>query len=340
MIIVMTSKATAKDRDAIVARLEKQGYVVDISEGKERTLIGAIGANVDDKDAIMNQLSTLPYVENVVPILKPYKLAGKEIHEHTEIDLGGGIMIGGRQIVIMAGPCSVEDMDTLLGIARGLKAAGLKMFRAGAFKPRTSPYSFQGYGLQGLKMLARVREETGLRIVTEVMAPRDLANVEKYADVVQIGTRNMHNFELLKDCGKCSRPILLKRGLAATIEEWLLAAEYIMKAGNPSVILCERGIRTFETHTRNTLDLNAVASVKHLSHLPVVADPSHGTGRYELVAPMAKAAVAAGADGLMLEVHTNPAEAVSDSQQTISIKDYRALKKDLQAVAAAVGRKL
>jgi 3-deoxy-7-phosphoheptulonate synthase len=340
MIIVMTSKATLKDREAIVKRLENQGYMVDISEGKERTLIGAIGANVENKEAIMNQLSTLPYVENVVPILKPYKLAGKEIHESTEFDLGRGVTIGGRDIVIMAGPCAVEGQERILEIARGLKAAGVKVFRAGAYKPRTSPYSFQGYGLAGLKMLDKVREETGMLIVTEVMAPRDLKHVEKYADVVQIGTRNMHNFELLKDCGKCSKPILLKRGLAATIEEWLLAAEYIMKAGNPRVILCERGIRTFETHTRNTLDLNAVASVKHLSHLPVVADPSHGTGRYELVAPMAKASIAAGADGLMLEAHTNPGEAISDSQQTISIKDYRALKKQLAAVAAAVGRKL
>jgi 3-deoxy-7-phosphoheptulonate synthase len=340
MIIVMTSKATLKDRNAIVKRLEGQGYMVDISEGKERTLIGAIGANVDNKDAIMNQLTTLPYVEKVVPILKPYKLAGKEIHERTEIDLGAGVTIGGNQIVIMAGPCAVEGADKVIEIAKALKAAGVKVFRAGAYKPRTSPYSFQGYGLAGLKMLAAVREETGMRIVTEVMAPRDLKHVEKYADVVQVGTRNMHNFELLKDCGKCSKPILLKRGLAATIEEWLLAAEYIMKAGNPNVILCERGIRTFEPYTRNTLDLNAVAAVKHLSHLPVVADPSHGTGRYELVAPMAKASIAAGADGLMLEAHTNPGEAISDSQQTISIKDYRALKKQLQAVAAAVGRKL
>ena len=341
MIIVMKSKATKKEEERIIARLQSQGYTVDISRGKERTLIGAIGSDVENKEAVMNQLSTLPFVDKVVPILKPYKMASRELHdETTEMDLGGGVTIGGGRIAIMAGPCAVEAEATVMDIARKLKAAGVRVFRAGAFKPRTSPYSFQGHGVKGLKILARVREETGMRIATEVMDPRDLGVVAKYADVMQIGTRNMHNFELLKACGGCGRPVLLKRGFAATIEEWLLAAEYIIKEGNPNVILCERGIRTFETHTRNTLDLNAVAAVKTLSHLPVVADPSHGTGRRELVAPMALASVAAGADGLMLEVHTNPAEAISDSQQTLDIAQFRALKKSLAAVAAAVGRKI
>ena len=340
MIIVLRSRATEKDVTQIVGRLESRGYMVDISRGKERTLIGAIGSNPENKGQLMSQLKTLPIVENVVPILKPYKLAGKEIHERSEIPLGPGLGIGGDRIVIMAGPCAVEGEEQVLAVARALKKAGVKVFRAGAFKPRTSPYSFQGFGRRGLKMLDAVRRETGLLIATEVMAPRDMAAVAKYSDIVQIGTRNMHNFELLKIAGKCGRPVLLKRGFAATIEEWLLAAEYIMKAGNPHVILCERGIRTFESYTRNTLDLNAVAAVKTLSHLPVVADPSHGTGRCELVAPMARASVAAGADGLMIEAHTNPAEAISDSQQTISIKDFRALKKELKAVAAAMGKKI
>jgi len=339
MIIIMKATATKKELEQITGRLRGGGYTVDISEGTERTLIGAIGSNIENKEAVMNQIRSLSYVENVVPILKPYKLVSNELHKHSEIDIDG-VKIGGKEIVLMAGPCAVEGRDKLMTVARRLKAAGVKVFRAGAFKPRTSPYSFQGYGLEGLKMLAEVREETGMKIITEVMAPADVVKVARYADVVQIGTRNMQNFDLLKDCGRCGKPVLLKRGFSATIEEWLLAAEYIVKEGNPNVILCERGIRTFETHTRNTLDLSAVAAAKTLSHLPVVADPSHGTGRRELVAPMARAAIAAGADGLMLEVHNNPAEAISDGQQTITVESFRSLKKELVPLAKALDRKI
>jgi 3-deoxy-7-phosphoheptulonate synthase len=240
----------------------------------------------------------------------------------------------------MAGPCAVEGEALMIECAHMLKAAGVKILRGGAYKPRTSPYSFQGYEEKGLKMLARAREETGLAIITEVIQGRDVKKVAKYADILQIGARNMQNFNLLKECGKVDKPVLLKRGLSATIEEWLLAAEYIVKEGNPKVMLCERGIRTFETYTRNTLDLNAVAAAKSLTHLPVVADPSHGTGRWELVAPMAKASIAAGADALIIEVHPRPEEAFSDGQQTLNFKHFRQMKKELKPVAAAVGRTL
>lgn len=340
MIIILSRTATEKNRKSVIERLKKQGYTVDVSEGKERTLIGAIGSNVEDKAQVMAQFMSLPYVENVVPILKPYKMVSKEIRERTKITVGDGIEIGGDKIVIMAGPCAVEGEKPLLETARLLSKAGVRILRAGAYKPRTSPCSFQGYEEKGLKMLAKAREETGMAIVTEVMQARDVKKVARYADILQIGTRNMQNFYLLKECGKADRPVLLKRGLAATIEEWLLAAEYIVKAGNPRVILCERGIRTFETYTRNTLDLNAVAAVKTLSHLPVIVDPSHGTGRWELVAPMSKAGIAAGADGLLIEVHPRPEEALSDGQQTLSIKSFKQLKRELKPVAEAVGRKM
>jgi len=340
VIIILSSKATGKNKDEIVKRLDKSGYSVDISEGKERTLIGAIGTNLKNREEVMAQLMSLPYVEKVVPILKPYKRVSKEFREKSEIVVGGDLVIGGRDVVIMAGPCAVEGREPLIAVARLLKRAGVRVFRAGAYKPRTSPYSFQGYGEEGLKMLAEARDLTGMKIITEVMQARDVRRVAKYADVLQIGTRNMQNFNLLKECGKAGKPVMLKRGLASTIEEWLLAAEYIMSEGNPNVLLCERGIRTFETYTRNTLDLNAVAAAKDLSHLPVIVDPSHGTGRWELVTPMAKAAVAVGADGLMIEVHQNPEMAFSDGQQSLNMKHFRNLKSEVKPVAAALGRNL
>jgi 3-deoxy-7-phosphoheptulonate synthase len=340
MIIILSHKATNANKNSVIDRLKKMGYKVDVSEGKERTLIGAVGSNVENKNEVMAQFMSLPFVENVVPILKPYKMVSREIRERSVIKVADGIEIGGKDIIIMAGPCAVEGEALMIECAHMLKAAGVKILRGGAYKPRTSPYSFQGYEEKGLKMLARAREETGLAIITEVIQGRDVKKVAKYADILQIGARNMQNFNLLKECGKVDKPVLLKRGLSATIEEWLLAAEYIVKEGNPKVMLCERGIRTFETYTRNTLDLNAVAAAKSLTHLPVVADPSHGTGRWELVAPMAKASIAAGADALIIEVHPRPEEAFSDGQQTLNFKHFRQMKKELKPVAAAVGRTL
>ncbi|MEW5945334.1 MAG: 3-deoxy-7-phosphoheptulonate synthase [bacterium] len=339
MIIVLKPGVSRKEIKDISKRLKEKGYLVDVSEGKERVVIGAIGSNVEEKEAFMAQLSFLPCVEKVMPILKPYKLVSSEYREKTVVNVGD-VKIGGRKVVLMAGPCAVEGGEQTLQIAKALMRAGVKILRAGAFKPRTSPYSFQGFGRKGLQMLDAARKATGIKVVTEVMEPRDVGMVAEHSDIVQIGTRNMHNFELLKEAGKSGAPVLLKRGFAATIEEWLLAAEYIAKEGNQNIILCERGIRTFETHTRNTLDLNAVAAVKQLSHLPVAVDPSHGTGRVELVAPLSRAAVAAGADGVMLEVHPDPASALSDGQQTISMKSFLSLRKELDAVAKAVGRTL
>jgi 3-deoxy-7-phosphoheptulonate synthase len=337
MIIVLSKKATQQNKDEIIRKLKKLGYRVDVSQGEERTLLGAIGPNMEGKKMIMEQLSTLSYVENVVPILKPYKLVSSELRKHSVVDVSG-VAVGGRKLVLMAGPCAVEGPKQILETARALKKLGVPILRAGAYKPRTSPYSFQGFGARGLEMLAAASEETGMRIITEVMEARDVKLVAQFSDILQIGTRNMQNFQLLKACGRSGKPTLLKRGLSATIEEWLLAAEYIMKEGNPNVMLCERGIRTFETHTRNTLDLSAVAAAKGLSHLPVISDPSHGTGRAELVGPMCKASIAAGADGLLVEVHTNPAEAISDGQQTLSIDRFGALMKELGPVAKAMGR--
>ncbi|MFA6450296.1 MAG: 3-deoxy-7-phosphoheptulonate synthase [bacterium] len=340
MIIILSHDATETNKKNIIDRLRNQGYTVDVSEGKERTLIGAIGSNVENKNEVMAQLMSMSFVERVVPILRPYKMVSKELRERSIVKVNDDITIGGKEIVIMAGPCAVEGDEQILEAAHMLKSAGVKILRAGAYKPRTSPYSFQGFEEKGLKMLDRARKETGMAIVTEVMESRDVKKVAKFSDILQIGTRNMQNFNLLKECGKAGKPVMLKRGFAATIEEWLLAAEYIMKAGNPQVLLCERGIRTFETYTRNTLDLNAVAAAKTLSHLPVVVDPSHGTGRWELVTPMAKAGVAAGADALMIEVHPRPEEALSDGQQTLNLKHFKQLKREVRLVAQAVGRKL
>ncbi len=340
MIIILSHKATDNNKNSVIDRLKKMGYKVDVSEGKERTLIGAVGSNVENKNEVMAQFMSLPFVENVVPILKPYKMVSREIRERSVIKVRDGIEIGGKEIMLMAGPCAVEGKALMIECAHMLKAAGVKILRGGAYKPRTSPYSFQGYEEKGLKMLAKASEETGLAIITEVIQGRDVKKVANYADILQIGARNMQNFNLLKECGKVDKPVLLKRGLSATIEEWLLAAEYIVKEGNPKVMLCERGIRTFETYTRNTLDLNAVAAAKSLTHLPVVADPSHGTGRWELVSPMAKASVAAGADALIIEVHPRPEEAFSDGQQTLNFKHFKQMKKELKPVAAAVGRTL
>jgi 3-deoxy-7-phosphoheptulonate synthase len=276
----------------------------------------------------------------VVRILKPYKLASREFRkENTEIDVRG-IVIGGKKIPVMAGPCAVENRAILTGIAEKVKKAGASFLRGGAYKPRTSPYSFQGLGEEGLKYLAEAGKKTGLPVVTEIMDPRDLEVVVEYTDIIQIGARNMQNFRLLLEVGSAQKPVLLKRGLSSTIKEWLMSAEYIMSRGNQQVMLCERGIRTFETATRNTLDLSAVPVLKQLTHLPVVVDPSHGVGKRDLVAPMTKAAVAAGADALIIEVHTNPEEAVSDGEQSLKPEHFEKLMKELKPIAQAVGREI
>jgi len=332
----MERNASPELVDAVTVRLEQLGYKAHLSVGVERTIIGVIG---EKRPEDMEQLAAMAGVESIVPILRPFKLASREFHpEPTKVQVGN-ITIGGDEVVVMAGPCAVESEEQILTIARAIKAAGAQILRGGAFKPRTSPYSFQGLEEEGLKLLALAREETGLPIVTEVVNPRDIDLVEKYADMLQVGARNMQNFTLLREIGQSKKPVLLKRGLAATVEEWLMAAEYIISGGNSSVVLCERGIRTYETGTRNTLDLSAVPAVKHYSHLPIIADPSHGTGRWRYVKPMAKAAIAAGADGLMIEVHCRPEAALSDGAQSLTPDNFLQLMVEIKAVAEAVGRK-
>jgi len=335
MIIVLKPDAKSKDIKHIEKMLQEKGLKAHIMPGMIRTVIAAIG----DTASIQEQwVMALPGVESVERIQKPYKLVSRETRKEDTLIKVGKQSIGGKRICVMAGPCSVESVEGLTKVALMVKKGGANFLRGGAYKPRTSPYSFQGHGEQGLKFLDEVRKKTGLPIVTELMDPRDTALVEEYADVIQIGTRNMQNFSLLKEVGKTRKPVLLKRGLSATIKELLMSAEYIMAEGNHDVIFCERGIRTFETYTRNTLDLSAVPILKKESHLPVIVDPSHGTGRRELVATMSMAAVAAGADGLMIEVHQDPEKAWSDGDQSLRPEEFSALMKNLKAVARAVGR--
>lgn len=337
MIIVLRPDATQTQVDHIVDKLKGLGLQAHISKGTERTIIGAIG-----DEAVLRSLplEAIPGVENVLPILKPYKLASREFKKENTVIKVNNAEIGGRRIAVMAGPCAVENEALLIQIAVDVKKAGATFIRGGAFKPRTSPYTFQGLGEEGLRYLAEAKERTGLPVVTEVMDPRDMDAIVKYADVVQIGARNMQNFRLLKEVGEYRKPVLLKRGISATIKEWLMSAEYIMAGGNHNVILCERGIRTYETATRNTLDLSAVPVLKQLTHLPVVVDPSHAVGKWDLVAPMAKAAVAAGADGLIIEVHPNPEEALSDGEQSLKPNVFKQLMDELRPVARAVGREI
>jgi len=337
MIIVLRPDATKKQIDHIIEKVKKLGLKPMVSRGVERTIIGVIG----EEDILRVQpLEAFAGVEKVMPILKPYKLVSREFKpENSVIDVEG-VRIGGKKIVVMAGPCSVENFEMLLNVGRKVKKAGAAILRGGAFKPRSSPYSFQGLGEEGLKFLRDVKKETGMKIVTEVMDTRDVWMVEKYADILQVGARNMQNFNLLKEVGLSKKPVLLKRGISATVKEFLMSAEYVLSAGNFSCILCERGIRTFEDATRFTLDLNAVPLIKQLSHLPVVVDPSHGTGKWDLVAPMAKAAVAAGADGLIIEVHPNPEEAYSDGEQSLLPENFTDMMKELKKVAVAVGREV
>lgn len=338
MIIVLRPNATKEEIKHVLDRIKKMGLKPWISKGAERSIIGVIGA----EDAIrLEPLEVFPGVEKVLSILKPYKLVSRDFKkEDTVIDLGGGVKIGGTEIVVMAGPCSVEKEELLIDIARRVKAAGAKVLRGGAFKPRTSPYNFQGLGEEGLKYLKAAKDETGLLIVTELMDVRDLSLVEKYADIIQIGARNMQNFDLLKEVGRSKKPVLLKRGMSNTIKEFLMSAEYILSEGNFNVMLCERGIRTFEDATRFTLDISAIPIAKNLSHLPCVVDPSHATGKWGLVGPCSKAAVAAGSDGLIIEVHPSPEEAFSDGAQSLYPEKFAELMQDLRKVAEAVGRRI
>jgi len=337
MIIVLKPEATKKQVTHIVEKIRELGLKPMVSEGVERTIIGVIGP----EDILRVQpLEVFPGVEKVMPVLKPYKLVSREFKPQSSVVSIGDVKVGGKKLVMMAGPCSVESLQMLQQTAKAVKQAGAQILRGGAFKPRTSPYSFQGLGEEGLKYLHEAAKSTGLKIITELMDPRDIALFEKYSDIIQIGARNMQNFALLKEAGQSDKPILLKRGLSATISEFLLAAEYILSQGNFNVILCERGIRAFEDQTRFTLDLQAVPVIKKLSHLPVVVDPSHATGQWDLVGPMAKAAIAAGADGLMIEVHPNPEAALSDGPQSLLPEKFVALVKELKKVATAVGRTL
>jgi 3-deoxy-7-phosphoheptulonate synthase len=329
--------ASEAEIESVVKRIESAGYRAHLSRGVERTIIGAIGDETLLGDA---GIELLPGVDKVIPIMAPYKLASRVMKPERTVVAIGDVTIGGDTVQVMAGPCAVESEEQLFEVAERVREAGARILRGGAYKPRTSPYAFQGLAETGLKLLAETRARYGLLIVTEVMDAQTLPLVAEYADIIQIGTRNMQNFYLLREVGRYNKPVLLKRGLSATIEEWLMAAEYILNEGNPNVILCERGIRSFETFTRNTLDLSAVPIVKHLSHLPVVVDPSHGIGKYKFVPPMALAAVAAGADGLLIEVHPNPSEALCDGAQSLTPKKFGKTMVQLAQVAQAVGRRV
>ncbi|MEN6371260.1 MAG: 3-deoxy-7-phosphoheptulonate synthase [Armatimonadota bacterium] len=338
MIIVLNPSATEADIEEIVRNLKDRGYGVHLSKGVEKTVIGAIGAPEHDKGTIAEQLSSFNYVERVVPVLKPYKIVDKEYQQGKTVVKAGGVEIGGRKVVVMAGPCSVETEEQVIETAKAVKAAGASILRGGAFKPSTSPYGFHGLGEDALKILAAAREATGLPVITEVMDTRDVELVAKYADILQIGTRNMTNFPLLCEVGMTDKPVMLKRGMSSTIEEWLQAAEYIAISGNSQVMLCERGIRTFETYTRNTFDISAIPAVGELTHLPIVADPSHAAGKAHLVGPLARAAVAAGADAVIIEVHPNPEKALKDGAQALTPSAFAELMLELNACARAVGR--
>ena len=338
MVLVLKSTCTAEQMQEAIQAMEKGGVKVMVSRGSETTILGAEGnaAGLDEE-----LLSQLPGVERVMRVSEPYKKANRKYHpDDSVVDIGRGVKVGGEKLAVMAGPCSVESEEQIVGVAQAVRAAGACALRGGAYKPRTSPYSFQGMGLDGLRLLDEARRATGMPVVTELMSADQLPFFEEWVDVIQSGARNMQNFDLLKKVGKTRKPILLKRGLSSTIEEWLMSAEYIMAGGNDQVILCERGIRTFETYTRNTLDLSAVLAVKQLSHLPVVVDPSHACGRAWMVERMALAAVAAGADGLIIEVHNDPKNALCDGAQSITPDQFEALMGKLEPIARCVGRTL
>ena len=338
MIIVLKPDATKQDIDHIIERANKLGLKPHVSQGTERTIIGLIGP----EDALRAvPLEAFPGVENVIPILAPYKLVSREFKKDNSIvPINEHLKIGGKKVIIFAGPCAIENEEILLEIGERVKFAGASVLRGGAFKPRTSPYAFQGLGEEGLKILQRVSKKLNMPTVTEVMDPRDVGLVARYADILQIGARNMQNFNLLKEVGMTKKTILLKRGLACTVKELLMSAEYIMAEGNNNIILCERGIRTFEDATRNTLDISAVPVVKQLSHLPIIVDPSHAAGKWNLVGPLSLAALAAGADGLIIEIHTKPEEALSDGAQSLVPEKLTLLMQDLERVALAIHREI
>ncbi len=337
MIIVLRPDATESQTKHIIEKVESLGLKAVVSKGVERTIIGVIG----EEDVLRAQpLEVFPGVEKVMPVLAPYKLVSRDFKPADTVVEVNGIKIGAEKIVVMAGPCAVEDYELLLEIAESVKKYGATILRGGAFKPRTSPYSFQGLGEEGLKYLKEVGKKTGLMVVTEVMDLRDIELVSRYADIIQIGARNMQNFNLLKEAGVSKKPVLLKRGMMSTIKEFLMSAEYILSNGNFNVILCERGIRTFEDYTRNTMDISAVPIIKRLSHLPIIVDPSHGTGRWELVEPLSKAAIAAGSDGLIIEVHSKPEEALSDGVQSLLPDRFEHLMGEIRKIAKAVGREV
>jgi 3-deoxy-7-phosphoheptulonate synthase len=340
MLVILNAKATDEEVKEVTSRLEAWGYKIHISKGVEKLVIGGVGVPEVNELECADVLRSLPFVEDVLIIVKPYHLVAREFRPEGSVIKVDDVEIGGPKVVLMAGPCSVESYEQVYETAKAVKQAGVRILRGGAFKPSTSPYSFQGLGEEGLEILSQVKKELGLLVVTEVMDPRDVELVSERADILQIGTRNMHNFRLLSEVGKSGKPAVLKRGFGATIEEWLLAAEYIAKEGNLNIILCERGIRTFEPSTRFTLDINAIPSVKDLSHLPVIADPSHGTGKWKLVPAVSKAAIAAGADGLLIEVHPHPEQALKDGPQSLRIENFLSLVEELRAVAQAVGRSL
>lgn len=335
MFITLKPGTTKQGIDHVIAKIKELGFTPHASQGKERTVIGVIGENAILARDIFEAMFT---VESITPITKPYKLVSREFKKENTVIKIGQVEIGGDKLVVMAGPCSVERKDLLIDIAKKVEKAGAVILRGGAFKPRTSPYAFQGLGEKGLKFLAEARKITGLLIVTEVMDTRQVELIDKYADILQIGARNMQNFDLLKEVGQSKKAVMLKRGMSSTIKELLMSAEYILSRGNYNVMFCERGIRTFEDATRFTLDLNAVPVIKELSHLPVIVDPSHGTGVRKYVASMAKAAVACGADGLMIEVHSEPEKAFSDGSQSLLPPDFTKMMTELKAVAKAVGR--
>lgn len=337
MVIVMKPKATKEDIKGVEQLLRSLNLGVHISSGSERTIIGVIG---DKRLLADTPLELMPGVDRLIPIVEPYKLVSRTFKpENTVLNIKGA-EIGGKQVAVIAGPCAVESEDQVLSTARFLKSQGVRFLRGGAYKPRTSPYSFQGLEEEGLKILAAAGKETGLVTVSEIVSAESLHLAEKYVDMIQIGARNMQNFHLLKEVGRSRMPVILKRGLSATIEEWLNAAEYLMNEGNYNIILCERGIRTFETYTRNTLDLSSIPAVKELSHLPVIADPSHGTGKWKLVTPMSRAAIAAGADGVIIEVHPCPSAALSDGPQSLNFESFSRLMNEIESIAGILGREL
>jgi 3-deoxy-7-phosphoheptulonate synthase len=337
MIVVMKTGSSHNEISKVTKRIENAGLKAHISAGVDHTVIGVLGKVFPE---LRDSLELLPGVEQVIPVTKPYKLSSREFHPQDTIVKVKDVTIGGNEIVVMAGPCAIESEEQLLATAQAVKAAGATVLRGGAFKPRTSPYDFRGLGEIGLKILAAVGKETKMPVITEVMSPDQVDLVAKYADILQIGARNMQNFILLDEVGKTKKPVLLKRGLSSTIQEWLLAAEYILAQENEQVILCERGIRTFETHTRNTMDISSIPIIEKVSHLPVIADPSHATGKWYLVPPLALAAVAAGADGLLIEVHPNPDLALADGPQSLNFDSFRLFMSQLLPIAKASNRKL